>query len=169
MFGTEEAISAALVLLKLRRDYSNPPKQERTLDPLFYAYLKGHLGNVKVSRQEPIRFHGSTHPSRIDFRVGGSNPTFVELAVRPSLGIQELMGPQNLKELKKLSKIRPAIARRRMLILLDLKGKPLEKGKLKPSYDPLHVGPGRRERHPVTVIYVHEELQYSFTWSPYKK
>jgi len=134
-----------------------------------YAYLKGHLGNVRVSRQEPIWFHGSKRPSRIDFRVGGPNPSFIELAVRPSLGIQELMGPQNLKELKKLSKVKPTMARRRMLILLDLKGKALEKAKLKPSYDPLHVGRGRRERHPVTIIYVHEKLQYSFTWSPFKK
>ena len=168
MFGTEDAIAAAKVLLRLRDDYSNPPKRERELDPLFYAYLKGHLHKVKVSRQEYVYFAGSSKPSRIDYRVGGSNPTMIELAVRPPGGIQELMGPQNLKELKKLSKVPQSKAKRRMLLLLDLRGKAIEKVTLKASYDPLHVGPGKKGRFPVSVIYVHAEIQYSFPWNPFK-
>jgi hypothetical protein len=169
MFGTTEATDAARVLLKLRGDYSNPPKRERELDPLFFAYLKGHLGKVKVSRQEPVHFSGSKKPSRIDYRIGGSNPSLVELAVRPPTGIQELMGPQNLKELKKLSKLPTSKAKRRILLLLDLKKKAIAKTTLQDSYEPLHVGPGKKDRFPVTVLYVHADVHYSFPWSPFKQ
>lgn len=168
MFGTAEVTAVAKVLLKLRGDYSNPPKQERELDPLFFAYLKGHLGQVKVSRQEPVYFANSKKPSRIDYRVGGPNPSFIELAVRPPTGIQELMGPQNLKELKKLSKIPTTKAKRRILLLLDLRKTAIAKTKLKASYAPLHVGPGKKGRYPVTVLYVHTDTHYSFPWSPFK-
>ncbi len=168
MFGTEDATAAAMALLKLREDYSNPPKRERELDPLLFAYLKGHLGRVKVSRQERVYFAGSKNPSRIDYRIGGGNPSVIEFAVRPPSGVQELMGPQNLKELKKLSKIPTTKAKRRILLLLDLKKTAIAKLKMKASYDPLHVGPGKKNRFPVTVLYVHADMQYSFPWSPFR-
>jgi hypothetical protein len=168
MFGTSQAVSAARQLLALRKDYSNPPKGERELDPLFYAYLKGHHTKARVSRQAHVRFANRKKPSRIDYRVGGPNPTLLELAVRPPNGIQELMGPQNLKELRKLSKFPQTKAKRRILLLLDLKGTPILKSRLKASYDTLNAGPGRKNRNAVTVVYVHANTDYAFSWSPFK-
>ena len=168
MLKTEDIVAAANALLNLRKDYSNPPKRERELDPLFYAFMKGHLGKLKVSRQHLVYFTGKSRPSRIDYRIGGTNPILLELAVRSPTGVQELMGPQNSKELKKLSKIPTSQAKRRVLLLLDLNAKSISKATLKASYGPLHVGPGKKPRLPVTIVYVHESMHYSFTWSPFK-
>lgn len=168
MFGTTEAITAGQALIKLRKHYSNPPKSERGLDPIFFGYITAAHSKVTVTRQSHVTFHGATRPSRIDFRLGGTNPTYLELAVRPANGQQELCGPQNLDELVKLSKIIPSKGKRRILLLVDLKKKPMAKGKLEDSYAPLHAGPGKKARHPVTVVYVHESTSYSFTWMPKK-
>lgn len=169
MFGTAEAIEAAKALIQLRRDYSNPPKTERGLDPIFYGYIRAAHPHVKVSRQIPIKFHGARKPSRIDYRLGGTNPSVVELAVRPVDGQQQLCGPQNHEELRKLSKVIPSKAKRRILLLVDLKKTPVQETSLKPTYDSLHAGQGRKARHAVTVVYVHSTLQYSFTWKPRKR
>lgn len=168
MFGTAEATNAALALIDLRRDYSNPPKTERGLDPIFYGFITAAHPNVTVSRQIHITFYGAAKPSRIDFRIGGTNPTVLELAVRPADGQQQLCGPQNHDELLKLSKVPPSKAKRRILLLVDLKNQPMQKDRLKPSYQSLHAGPGRKQRHAVTVVYVHSTMQYSFTWKPRK-
>jgi hypothetical protein len=169
MFGTTNAISAAKALLHLRMEFSNPPKNERQLDPLFYAYLKGRHSTIKVSRQVHVHFVNKSHPSRVDFRLGGSNPTLLELAVRPPGGFQELMGPQNKKELRKLSKFPQTKAKRRILLLLDLRETPLHKVNLKASYASVHAGPGKKGRHAVTVVYVHARTDYWFSWDPFKK
>lgn len=168
MFGTTEAISAALALIQLRKDYSNPPKTERGLDPIFYGYITAAHPKVNVTRQVHIKFHGAKKPSRIDFRIGGSNPTVLELAVRPSDGQQQLCGPQNHDELLKLSKVTPSKAKRRILLLIDLKKNPMTVAALKATYDPLHAGPGKKPRHSVTVVYVHSQSHFSFTWKPHK-
>jgi hypothetical protein len=57
MFGTKEAIKAAKALIKIRRSYSNPPKTERSLDPIFFGYLTAAHSKVKVARQIHVRFH----------------------------------------------------------------------------------------------------------------
>ena len=168
MFGTKEAIEAARTLMHLRADYSNPPNSERGLDPLLYAYLKAAHPRVRVTRQMNIHFSGSSRPSRIDFRLGGSNPSVVELAVRPWNGAQQLQGPQNLSELRKLSKVPITQAKRRILLLVDLKKGALSKDFLKATYDPLHAGQGKKVRHTVTVVYVHQSSSFWFTWRPYK-
>lgn len=168
MFGTSEATSAALALIDLRKDYSNPPKTERGLDPIFYGYITAAHPNVIVSRQMHIKFHGAKNPSRIDFRIGGTNPTVLELAVRPATGQQQLCGPQNHDELLKLSKVPLNKAKRRILLLVDLKKNSIKKDSLKATYDSLHAGPGKKVRHAVTIVYVHSGLQYSFTWKPRK-
>jgi len=169
MFGTAEATEAAQALIELRRDYSNPPKTERGLDPIFYGYIRAAHPHVKVSRQIHMKFHGSSRPSRIDYRLGGTNPSVVELAVRPSDGQQQLCGPQNYQELLKLSKVIPSKAKRRILLLVDLKKNPMQQTTLQPTYDALHAGRGRKARHAVTVVYVHSTLQYSFTWKAKKR
>jgi hypothetical protein len=164
MFGIKEAVTAARALIELRDDYSNPPNFERGLDPLLYATLRASHPKVRVSRQEYVEFSKSSRPSRIDFRLGGTNPTVLEFAVRPPNGIQQLQGPQNHSELMKLSKIPNT---RRILLLVDLRAKALSKGTLKATYDPLHAGRGKKERHPVTVVYVHRTNNFWFTWSPF--
>jgi hypothetical protein len=168
MFGTSESIAAALALIDLRKDYSNPPKTERGLDPIFYGYVTGAHPKVKVSRQIHIKFHGAKKPSRIDFRIGGTNPTLLEFAVRPANGQQELCGPQNREELLKLSKVIPTKAKRRILLLVDLKNSPVQKSSLKATYDPIHAGAGKKARNTVTIVYVHATQQYSFIWRPRK-
>ena len=168
MFGTKEATAAARAMIQLRKHYSNPPKTERGLDPIFFGYLTAAHPDVTVRRQVHVKFHGAAKPSRIDFRLGGSNPTYLELAVRPAAGQQELCGPQNHSELLKLSKIVPSKGRRRILLLVDLKKAPMTRAKLKGTYDPLHAGPGKKARHPVTVVYVHESSHFAFTWNPKK-
>ena len=168
MFGTTEAIAAGLALIKLRRDYSNPPRTKRGLDPIFYGYITAAHPHVAVSRQLNIKFHGAAKPSRIDFRMGGTNPTVLELAVRPADGQQQLCGPQNHDELIKLSKVIPSKAKRRILLLVDLKKKPMQQDSLKSTYESLHAGPGKKARYSVTVVYVHSSLQYSFIWKPWK-
>lgn len=168
MFGTKHAVAAGKALIELRDDYSNPPNSERGLDPLIYAYLRASHPKLKVARQIHVQFSNSSRPSRIDYRVGGSNPTVIELAVRPPHGIQQLHGPQNLSELKKLSKVPMSKARRRILLLIDLKAHSLSRAFLKATYDPLHAGKGKKVRHPVTVVYVHRFSNFWFTWSPFK-
>ena len=169
MFGTREAIEAARAVVELRRHYSNPPKTERGLDPILFGYLRGAYPKVSVTRQMQITFSSSMRPSRIDFRVGGTNPTVLEFAVRPADGQQQLNGPQNHQELLKLSKVVPSKAKRRILLLLDLKKTPVQKRALKLAYDKLNAGRGRKARHPVTVVYVHTASQYSFCWRPLKR
>ena len=168
MFGTAEAIAAAQALIRLRKHYTNPPKTERGLDPIFFGYITAAHPKVTVTRQSHVTFHGTTKPSRIDFRLGGTNPTYLELAVCPADGQQQLCGPQNHDELLKLSKIIPSKGKRRILLLVDLKKNPMTKAKLKDTYDPLHAGPGKKARHPVTVVYVHATTEFSFTWQPKK-
>ena len=168
IFGTNQTVSVARQLLLLREDYSNPPRCERELDPLFYAYLKGAHRQVRVSRQAHVRFSNRKNPSRIDYRLGGSNPTLLELAVRPPNGTQELMGRQNTKELRKLSKFSQTTAKRRILLLLDLKAIPIQKLRLKSSYKTVHAGPGKKHRSAVTVVYVHAKSHYNFSWKPYR-
>jgi len=92
----------------------------------------------------------------------------LELAVRPADGKQQLCGPQNYEELKKLSKVAPSKAKRRILLLVDLKKNPMQRDSLKATFDPLHAGPGKKNRYSVTVVYVHSNHQYSFTWKPRK-
>lgn len=168
VFGTTQAIEAAKALIDLRKHYSNPPKTERGLDPIFFGYITAAHPKVKVTRQSHISFSGSPKPSRIDFRIGGSNPTYLELAVRPANGQQELCGPQNHAELRKLSKVIPSKGKRRILLLVDLKRTAMTVAKLKGTYTPLNAGPGKKARYAVTVVYVHATTSFSFTWKPKK-
>lgn len=168
MFGTKEATAAGLALIELRGHYSNPPRTERGLDPIFFGYITAAHPHVTVSRQMNVKFAKKTKPSRIDFRLGGTNPTVLELAVRPESGGQQLSGQLNRTELLKLSKIVPSKAKRRILLLIDLKKTPITRNQLEPTYAALNAGPGKKARHAVTVVYVHGNLTFSFTWKPRK-
>ena len=77
----EELTAAGVEILHLLQDYHRPPAhREMLIDPILYAYMKGRFG--AVTRQHHVAVYGSQKPKRIDFRVGGSNPAVLELAVR---------------------------------------------------------------------------------------
>lgn len=159
-----EVSEAALAILRMLPDYSNPPTAERTLDPVFYAYFQGRFGSM--SRQMHVRLHGRRHPRRIDYRFGTTNPVVIELAVRSPQRRGDLRGPKNTTELRKLTRVTQASARRRILLLVDLAPEPIARDRLKATYDPIHAGRGNFRRHSVRVIYVHVDLQYHFPWRP---
>jgi hypothetical protein len=153
-------------ILKLLSDYHNAPHREMLIDPVLYAYLRAKYPNV--SRQHHVAVYGSLRPKRIDFRVGGSNPVVLELAVRPPAGGGQLLGQQNSSELRKLCKVSTTQARLRALLLIDLHSSNYLKGHLKESYDQVNAGRGRFERNPVRVVYVHSANKFSFAWSPFQ-
>lgn len=153
-------------VLKLLSQYHNPPHKELLLDAILLAYLSGRYSNV--ARQHYVSVYGSSHPRRIDFRFGGTNPVMLELAVRSPAGGGSLYGSQNYSELNKLCRVSHSQARLRVLLLLDLASRPLSKKSLKDTYDPLHAGPGKFKRSSVRVIYVHRDVSFHFLWSPFK-
>jgi len=153
-------------ILKLRAAYHNPPKGERAVDVLLWGYLCGRSYHVK--RQHNVYLYGSNKPHRIDFRFGGPNPIVLELAVRPAGGGSHLSGPNNQTELNKLCRVSQKEAKLRALLLIDLANEHWLRDDLKATYDPLHAGPGKFDRNPVRVIYVHLHNRFNFVWDPFK-
>lgn len=153
-------------VLDLLGKYHNPPHKELLLEAILFVYLSGRYSNV--SRQKHVRVHGSTKPHRIDLRIGGTNPVVIELAPRPPFGGGQLAGSQNIKELRKLCRVTQSEAKLRALLLLDLAHDPISIKNLRKTYDPLHAGRGKFDRHSVRVIYVHRRATFTFSWSPYK-
>lgn len=133
------------------------------LDPVLYALLGAH--GSQVSRQYKAHLPGSKRIRRIDFRVGGTNPTLLEFACRPAHGASELYGPTNTTELQKLCRFPSTKARLRALLLLDLCDSHLPRTTLVASYSNVTAGPGNFNRSPVQVVYVHKDHTYSFKWS----
>lgn len=163
----EEATEAGVQILHLLQDYHRAPAhREMLVDPILYAFLKGRFGSV--TRQHHVPVYGSNKPKRIDFRVGGPNPSVMELAVRSPVGSGSLLGGPNTSELRKLSKVSETRARNRILLLIDLYAGHYTKEALKSSYDHIHAGPGKFKRCPVRVVYGHMNNRFNFSWSPYK-
>lgn len=163
----EELTEVGSAILKVLSDYHKAPHRERLIDPVLFAYLRGRF--EAVERQHHVSVYGSTKPKRIDFRVGGSNPVVLELAVRPPGGGGELLGKPNTPELRKLCKVSTTQAKLRALLLIDLCSNHYTKEKLQESYQLIHAGPGKFERNPVRVVYVHASNRFSFGWSPFQK
>ncbi|SRR5258708_16969961 len=157
---------AAFEVVSILEDYAGPHvgSREMLLDPVLYGYLKGRFG--KISRQHYVRLHATTHPRRIDFRSGTSNPVVIEFAVRPPSGSGTLYGSQNRSELRKLCRVTKSAARLRVLLLIDLHSTSMPRHVLKPTFDSQSSGPGNFTRHSVRVLYVHRTLQYHFLWRP---
>jgi hypothetical protein len=157
--------SAAREILKLANCYSSKDLKEMALDPLVLGFFHGKYG--KMSRQHRVWISNSTHPKRIDFRYGSSNPVVLEFAMRPRSGASELYGPCNGDELRKLTRVRSNSARLRVLLLLDLfRGSAISKQSLVASYSGVNSGRGRFKRHPVRVVYAHwKGTSYDFIWS----
>jgi len=153
-------------VIALLRQYHNPPHKELLLDAILFAYLSGR--HAKVARQHRLYLYGSSKPNRIDFRIGGSNPVVLELAPRSPSGGGSLSGSQNVKELRKLCRVKPTQAKLRALLLLDLADHPIKKAALRNTYVDVHAGPGKFKRSSVRVIYVHRKSSFSFSWKPFK-
>lgn len=164
----ESLKSISMEIMKLLSDYHNPPDREMAIDPVLYALLRSRHEKKRVTRQHPAHLPQAKRPPRIDYRIGGTNPLMVELVVRPRAGGVQLYGSQNKTELRKLCRIPNTQCKLRALLLLDFHAKPHAKADLKASYDPMHAGRGKFTRHPVRVIYVHRDTQYTFTWSPFR-
>lgn len=163
----EDVTEAGVAILHLLQDYHRPPAhREMLIDPIIYAYMKGRFG--AVSRQHHVSVYGSRKPKRIDFRVGGTNPVVLELAVRSPLGSGSLLGQPNTSELRKLCKVSTTQASLRVLLLIDLYVNNYTKPDLKSTYDVINAGPGKFKRCPVRVVYVHMDNRFNFAWSPFK-
>jgi hypothetical protein len=164
MATLDELVSAAKDVVALLDEYPYWPNDERQVDRILFAYLRGHFGTAK--RQWPVRL-GANAEGRIDFRLGGNNPLVFELVVRtPQGGNLGVSG--NGSELRKLSRVPYAQARVRALLLLDLTENRVNFETLKQKYGEYHLGQGQYERQPVSVVYVARDVQHRFIWSPFK-
>lgn len=157
----EELQDLALEIL----NRSHKLAREMKIDEALFAELQTRFGSAK--RQHRIEFASSERPSRIDFRLGGTNPVLLELAVRPADGSCQLYGSQNKPELLKLTRFPQSQAKLRALLLMDFKDRPLDLENLQATYSSINAGRGRFERNAVRVLYVHESLQYNFIWQPW--
>lgn len=153
----------AVALTLLRQ--SSKVAREMEIDKALLAELNARYGSV--TRQHRMEFASSLRPSRIDYRVGGTNPVLLELAVRPADGSCQLYGSQNKSELFKLTRFPQSRVKLRALLLMDFKEKAISAEKLRQTYDPINAGRGNFERNAVRVVYVHEAVQYNFIWQPW--
>jgi hypothetical protein len=148
--------------IKLTDTLSWKKSQERSLHLVVLGLLEAKIGYMKSEFQV-----GKSRRTRIDFRHGGTNPALIELAVRSIEHGNELYGPMNESELRKLCKITSTKAKRRLLLLLDpSRLPPIEKNAMRKSYASVSSGRGKFPREPVTIVYVHPALEYSFQWRP---
>lgn len=167
---TREQIRAAgRAVLRLLGEYRGYAvrRNERGLDAVFYAYLRGAA--YSASRQHRVWMYGSSRPQRIDFRIGGNPRSVIELAVRPPDGRYELGAESNHAELKKLARVKQGEAHMRYLLLIDQSARrgPIPRADLKAEYDLMNAGRGHFTRNPVRVVYAHAEDEYDFHWSPW--
>jgi hypothetical protein len=138
---------------------------EADVGRILHAYLRGKFAGVSTE----CSVNMGTYEGKIDFRFGdppyGGNKCVVELAVRNTNHGQQLLAVQNKTELKKLSRYPASRAQTRVLLLLDLGHDPLQQERLQRGYRKLnHLGPGKFPRRPVSVVYVHRDLDYRFIW-----
>ncbi len=162
---------AAIAILDVVAKYNGPKvkKNERAVDPIFMAYLKGE--GFRVSRQYPMHIYGARKPHRIDYRILGNRRSVLELAVRPPSGRKELSAASNHSELKKLARIVQNEAHMRYLLLLDFSSHrgPIPPEDMRRDYAVLNAGRGNFPRRSVRVVYAHSALQYDFSWKPWSQ
>lgn len=123
----QDVVDLGIALLEVADKYPTRYLTERDFAPLVIAYLKGRVPKIQTEV--------STTGGDIDFRVGGTNPALLELAVAPRAlkdscapdvafpghgKATQLYATQNKSELKKLLAITQAQAKGRFLLLLDL-------------------------------------------------
>lgn len=151
----------------MARDYAVKKKGEFFYDTLLYGLLRAKYPNV--SRQVKLRLRpGQERAQRIDFRLGGSNPTAIELAHGTKRG--GLRPSSNASELQKLCRQRKA--RTRFLLLLDTAERiePFTRQELTAEYRAWLPGRGRFERWPVQVVYARlNGDSFVFQWKARKR
>jgi hypothetical protein len=166
----EHVLRAGREVLKLLALYKGPKvrKNERAIDPVVLAYLRG--AGFTVSRQHYVWMYGSTKPQRIDFRVAGNPRSVVEFAVREAGGVQEVSAGKNHSELKKLARVKQGEAHMRYLLLLDMSTTlgPVPRAQMEQDYSGYNAGKGNFKRNPVRIVYVHADDEYDFLWHPWK-
>jgi hypothetical protein len=113
-----ERVGARVVALLAEYKGTKVLKNERAIDAVFLAYMRG--AGYGVSRQHHVWMYGSSKPQRIDFRIAGNPRSVMELAVRPPSGRYQLSAEVNRDELLKLSRAKQQVAHMRYLVLLDL-------------------------------------------------
>ena len=135
-------------------------QKERWLHGVLLGYLQAKVGKM--------RSEWRVSPGRINLRHGGTNPSVIELVVRFH-GVEEAPAA-NRTELAKLCRVKRGQARTRFLLILDVSGgRPVRKEMLQRSYGKYNGGPGKFERKPVRVLYVHPDARHNFdfAWSPF--
>lgn len=115
------------MLVEVADRYPTKFLTERDFFPLVVAYLTGRVPGVEAEV--------ATTKGRIDFKLKGTNPTWLELAVQPRVlkdenhpelkiaggtGKTSLYASQNRPEIQKLMKARSG--KTRFLLLVDLQG-----------------------------------------------
>lgn len=149
-------------VVDLAKSYKIKRKSEFFYDALLCGYLAASYPSV--SRQMRIYRRHQAHPLRIDFRVGGTNPTVLELAVRYANGAG-LFAQANTDELQKLTRLKKP--KTRFLLLLDpTTCMPLSRESLEEEYERVNRGPGRFQAQPVRVVYARAGHSFNFGWSP---
>ena len=123
-----DVIALGETLVALGNQYPLTYRTERDFFPLVMAYLRGRVPTLKPEAQ--------VEDGRVDFRVGGTNPAYLELAVAPralqdpdfpALVIPghgaptQLYASQNTTELQKLRAIPQSKAKNRYLLLIDFR------------------------------------------------
>jgi hypothetical protein len=137
---------------------------ERDFFPLVVTYLSGRVPALKAEV--------ATDRGRIDFRLKGNNPTWLELAVQarafsdknfpevqlPGYSVGALYASQNRQELRKL--MNETRGKTRFLLLIDLNG-----GYDLPKLEAAYRNEARTHIHgkPVRVVYVSPTRSHHFT------
>ena len=139
------------------RNVLPPGIGERNAQMLFLRFLQEVCGAAKVEHR--------VINGRIDFRIGGTNPVVLELAVRNETCPNALYGSQNKPELKKLAQVPQTRAKMRYLLLLDncIENMDVERVWLSYAKQSPHEL-GIFDANPICVIYVHRKGQNAFSW-----
>lgn len=166
-FTTDDVTSLGKMLIEVADRYPLQYLTERDFFPLVCAYMKG-----RVPRLHP---EVAVDSGAIDFRIGGSNPSVIELAVAPRAfadphapatvfpghsAATQLYATQNGTELKKLSAVPQSRAKMRYLLLVDFRSA-FEKAQLKALYEKTASTTGIA--NPVKVVYVARNNDFVFT------
>lgn len=163
---TDDVKQLGAALIDIADQYPTRFLTERDFFPLVVAYLHGRFPGVSAEH--------AVANGAIDFRLGGMNPSVIELAVAPRAlqdaaftdlhfpghaNAPQLYATQNKTELKKLGAMPQTKAKRRYLILLDFRA--FDQGDMKAKYEEQAGKLGLK--NPVCVVHVSRSATSSYT------